>query len=467
MPSHGKILILERSLGFKFERGFSRQTSQSGQVPAIRELLEHIDTLNQAFGDVSAKELRKNGLFRDACEEIFLKLGGSLWPPLPAVLVDAKYEDFSGLYPEDLSFHSDKQAKAAQEHPRVRPPPESTAVLGYSPSNRAATSSSSAPAQKRPAPPLPEAGQPANKTAKHVHVLGLQCTEKLSELTLEQGKSTAQRSKAGASSQTPNTPEEAIRSDTSIGHNTSTDRTRMSQRPDSDHSSGLAPFNRDKGKGRMAYDADGPANGPSRPQAGSAASASTSAAQENRPRGDDLGLERSTAIDVDDYQSTMSSETSERAQNTAIPADGDASQNTSKSNVETSAVARPASKSDSTAAMRERSTMPAANIHEGPVSLTVWIKLRHAAGRCIMTLYDDMSVQYAFSLVQKKFVRKLDTKRVRAVSFILTPDVGEEDNDQIDVELDDHATWKALFKLPAVAANADGEGARYHAFIEV
>ena len=242
----------------------------------------------------------------------------------------------------------------------------------------------------------------------------------------------------------------------------------MSQRPDSDHSSGLTLANRDKGKGRMVYDADAPVNAVGGLQSVSAALASTSAAaHENRPRGDDLGLERSTAIDVDDYQSNMSSETSERAQNTAIPADGDASQNTSKSNVETSAVARPASKSDSTAAMRERSTMPAANIHEGPVSLTVWIKLRHAAGRCIMTLYDDMSVQYAFSLVQKKFVRKLDTKRVRAVSFILTPDVGEEDNDQIDVELDDHATWKALFKLPAVAANADGEGARYHAFIEV
>ncbi|KAK3705346.1 hypothetical protein LTR37_013319 [Vermiconidia calcicola] len=113
-PSQAKITKLEKQMGFKWPRGFSRTKGESRQVVALNDLIGDIDTLNRTFRGPPSSELWRDTDFRKRCEELYIIYAPKLWPNLPAAdrsgwLVDADVTDLGGLYPTDLYFDSDEE----------------------------------------------------------------------------------------------------------------------------------------------------------------------------------------------------------------------------------------------------------------------------------------------------------------------------------------------------------------------
>lgn len=105
-----KILELEKRLGFKWERGISLNTSESQQVPALRAFLEDIKKLKTDFAYVLPKSLRLSKSFQSRCEDLLIEYADKLWPMDPVDtsgwLVDARLNDWGGLYPKNLAYRN-------------------------------------------------------------------------------------------------------------------------------------------------------------------------------------------------------------------------------------------------------------------------------------------------------------------------------------------------------------------------
>ena len=108
MHNRRKILNIERSLGFKFERGIDRNTKESGKVPPLKALLKDIEPVKCKFVKCLPQKLRGSAEFERLCEELFVKHAPRLWPSPPVDtsdwLVNANSNPANGLYPHDLFY---------------------------------------------------------------------------------------------------------------------------------------------------------------------------------------------------------------------------------------------------------------------------------------------------------------------------------------------------------------------------
>ncbi|KAK3710864.1 hypothetical protein LTR37_010088 [Vermiconidia calcicola] len=112
--SRARITKLEKRMGFKWPKGFSRSKKQSRQVVALRNLIDDIGMLNRTFRGPPSSELRRDTDFKERCEELYVIYAPKLWPTLPPAdrsgwLVDAQVNNLEDLYPEDLYFDSDEE----------------------------------------------------------------------------------------------------------------------------------------------------------------------------------------------------------------------------------------------------------------------------------------------------------------------------------------------------------------------
>ena len=112
MQDKRKILVIEKSLGFKWPRGISRKKKDSCQVPKVKALLDDIEPLKRKFQKYLPSKLRDCKEFVDRSEQLFLKYGPQLWPPPPTDtsdwLVDAAVNDHGGLYCRNLQYYNSK-----------------------------------------------------------------------------------------------------------------------------------------------------------------------------------------------------------------------------------------------------------------------------------------------------------------------------------------------------------------------
>ena len=108
MSADRSILTLEHKLGFRWERGLSRQTEESCQIPFIADMLSEIDALKEQYVHNGPADLRKSLAFRDNCDSIFEDYAPKIWPSPPAYrdgwLVQSKLNDWGGHYTRDLTY---------------------------------------------------------------------------------------------------------------------------------------------------------------------------------------------------------------------------------------------------------------------------------------------------------------------------------------------------------------------------
>lgn len=110
MQEQRKILDIEKSLGFKWARGLSRQ-GESLLVPRLRELLRDVDLLKVKFVGLDRQQLWSSTSFKEQCEILFEIYGPDLWPPRSldrtSWLVSSAVNEYHGLYPRDLCYFDD------------------------------------------------------------------------------------------------------------------------------------------------------------------------------------------------------------------------------------------------------------------------------------------------------------------------------------------------------------------------
>lgn len=111
MPHFRRVIDIEKMLGFKWAKGFSKNLIESTEVPIIKDLNHDIDDLKQDWAGLPPGVLRKNQKFKEQSLDLFHKYAETLWAPLStdrsAWLVDATINNWNSLYPRDLSMDTD------------------------------------------------------------------------------------------------------------------------------------------------------------------------------------------------------------------------------------------------------------------------------------------------------------------------------------------------------------------------
>ena len=107
MADRNSILNIEKSLGFKFAMGVSRQKREC-LAPVLQSLLHEVDELKQAYAHMLPNQIRELPVFREKCAILFHQYDPKLWP---AVLgnssnwpADADFDDRDGRYPRNLRY---------------------------------------------------------------------------------------------------------------------------------------------------------------------------------------------------------------------------------------------------------------------------------------------------------------------------------------------------------------------------